>query len=220
MPDIFTIQNLSYHPDNKPILTDINLTIPTSVNLTIVGPSGSGKSTLLRLLATLLTPTAGHILFQGQPQSSYPKQTYRQQVSYCFQQPTLFGDTVQDNLSFPFVIRNQAFDNDKAQQALANVDLEPETLTQPITELSGGEKQRVALIRNLMFTPKVLLLDEVTAGLDADTKAVVHRLINHYRNQGVTVLSVTHDETEIAAAEHLITIKAGRLEDVHDSFNR
>lgn len=216
MPDIFNIQNLSYHPDNKPILTDINLTIPTGANLTIVGPSGSGKSTLLRLLATLLTPTAGKILFQGQPQSSYPKQTYRQQVSYCFQQPTLFGDTVQDNLSFPFEIRNQAFDETQAKQALANVDLAPEMLTQPITELSGGEKQRVALIRNLMFTPEVLLLDEVTAGLDADTKAVVHRLINQYRDQGVTVIAVTHDETEITAAEQLITIKAGRLEDAHE----
>lgn len=216
MTAIFEIHSLGYQPESRPILADINLDIETGSNLTIVGPSGSGKSTLLRLLATLLTPTSGEILFEGKPQSALPKPQFRQQVSYCFQQPTLFGETVQDNLQFPFEIRGKAFDQELAEQSLTEVDLAKEMLTQPITELSGGEKQRVALIRNLMFTPKVLLLDEISAGLDADTKAVVHRLIEQYRAKGVTVLSVTHDETEIAAADQLITIRDGRLEANHE----
>lgn len=216
MQPTFTINQLSYHPDNKAVLTDINLSIAAGSYTTVVGPSGSGKSTLLRLLATLLAPTSGSILYQGQPQSSYTKPEYRKLVSYCFQQPSLFGETVSDNLNFPFAIRNQSVDDKKINQALESVDLSPAMLTQPITELSGGEKQRVALIRNLLFTPQVLLLDEVTAGLDADTKHIVHRLMNQYHQEGVTILSITHDETEISAAKELITIKNGHLEVPHE----
>ena len=77
--------------------------------------------------------------------------------------------------------------------------------------LSGGEKQRVALIRNLMFKPKVLLLDEVTAGLDADNKKVVHMLISSYRKSGGTVIAVTHDTDELRQAEQIIRIEEGRI---------
>ncbi|WP_461241062.1 ABC transporter ATP-binding protein [Paucilactobacillus sp. N302-9] len=216
MQPTFTIKQLSYHPDHKAVLTDINLSIAAGSYTTVVGPSGSGKSTLLRLLATLLTPTSGSILYQGQPQSDYTKPEYRKLVSYCFQQPSLFGETVADNLSFPFSIRNQAVDEQKVHQALKSVDLSPDMLTQPITELSGGEKQRVALIRNLLFPPQVLLLDEISAGLDADTKHIVHRLMEQYHHDGITILSVTHDETEISEAKDIITIKNGRLEVPHE----
>lgn len=209
---IFDIKGLGYTVDNHIIIHHLTLQIPKGANLTIAGPSGSGKSTFLRLLATLITPTEGTIFFDGKDQQSYPKPEYRKQVSYCFQQPTLFGETVRDNLKFPFDIRNTTFDEQKVLTALESVELTAEMIDQPITELSGGEKQRVALVRNLLFTPKVLLLDEISAGLDADTKGVVHRLIQSYRESGVTVLSVTHDETEIAAADDLLTIRDGMLE--------
>ena len=78
---------------------------------------------------------------------------YRKEVSYCFQQPVLFGQTVADNLAFPFIIRQFPFDQHRALAALAAVDLPPRFLEQAISELSGGEKQRVALVRNLLFDP-------------------------------------------------------------------
>ncbi|MCI1893488.1 MAG: ATP-binding cassette domain-containing protein [Lactobacillus sp.] len=209
---LFSLDHVGYRTPDREILTDISFNVDAGEYITISGPSGSGKSTLLRLLATLLTPTSGQITYHDQPQSSYPKTTYRQAVSYCFQQPSLFGDTVQDNLAFPFELRNQPFDAAKAQAALAQVDLPTSMLTKPITELSGGEKQRVALIRNLLFEPDVILLDEVTTGLDAATKTIVHELIEGLNQKGLTVLAVTHDETEINVAHRLLTITAGRLE--------
>ncbi|TLQ04605.1 ATP-binding cassette domain-containing protein [Pediococcus stilesii] len=212
MANIFTVSKLGYQIDGIEILKNIDFTIEEGEYVTISGPSGSGKSTFLRLLATLLTPTSGEIIFEGKQQNDIPKETYRREVSYCFQQPSLFGTTVQDNLAFPFEIRNQAFDEQKSELALESVDLKSTFLHKNITELSGGEKQRVALIRNLLFTPRVLLLDEVTTGLDADTKEIVHKLIeNLNQKKDVTILAITHDESEISLAHRLVTIKDGRM---------
>ena len=133
-------------------------------------------------------------------------------VSYCYQQPSLFGETVEDNLAFPFQIRQKPVNHDRMVKALADVNLPADMLTKNITELSGGEKQRVALIRNLIFTPKVLLLDEITTGLDAATKDTVHQVMANFTKQGVTIITVTHDESELAAADRLITIVDGRME--------
>ncbi len=91
-----------------------------------------------------------------------PIETYRQKVSYCFQQPTLFGETVYDNLLFPFTVRQEAFNQEKVVALLQQVKLPAAYLEKKIAELSGGERQRVALLRNIIFVPDVLLLDEVT----------------------------------------------------------
>ncbi|MFD1484874.1 ATP-binding cassette domain-containing protein [Lacticaseibacillus baoqingensis] len=212
----FELTGIRYVADAQTILHDIDLTVAPGEYLTLAGPSGSGKSTLLRLLATLLTPTSGTITYAGQPQASYDKIDYRREVSYCFQQPSLFGETVADNLRFPFEIRKQAFDDAQATSALADVALAPTMLEKPITSLSGGEKQRVALIRNLLFTPKVLLLDEITTGLDLDTKNIIHALITKLNAQGITIIAVTHDEGEIQAAHRLIHLVNGTMEAQHD----
>lgn len=209
---LLTLAAVGYTPHATPILTDISFTVMPGEFVTIAGPSGSGKSTLLRLIATLLTPTTGTITYAGQPQSSYEKTAYRREVSYCFQQPSLFGRTVQDNLTFPFTIRQQPADPERLTAALATMSLPATMLTKPIPELSGGEKQRVALLRNLLFEPKLLLLDEVTTGLDAVTKDTVHQVIAAANARGVTVLSVTHDDRELAQATRTITIAAGRQE--------
>ncbi|WP_228765776.1 ABC transporter ATP-binding protein [Bombilactobacillus apium] len=177
-----------------------------------MGPSGSGKSTLLRLIASLITPTTGTIKYQGRPQSQWAKPQYRQAVSYSVQQPTLFGETVQDNLAFPFIIRNLDFDRSRAESALDQVDLVPQRLKATINSLSGEEKQRVALVRNLLFLPQVLLLDEVTTRLDSATKSCIHKLLAHYHEQGLNIFWVTHDESEIQAADQFLLIKVGHLE--------
>ena len=209
---IFDIQNVGLTVSRRTLLANISFKVAPGEFVTISGPSGSGKSTLLLLLATLLTPTEGQIIFSGQPQQEYETTADRRMVSYCYQQPSLFGETVEDNLAFPFQIRQKPVNHDRMVKALADVNLPADMLTKNITELSGGEKQRVALIRNLIFTPKVLLLDEITTGLDAATKDTVHQVMANFTKQGVTIITVTHDESELAAADRLITIVDGRME--------
>ena len=97
------------------------------------------------------------------------------------------------------------------EQVLESVDLKPDFLNKNITELSGGEKQRVALIRNLLFKPEVLLLDEITTGLDNDSKEIVHRLIQNVHKDNTTIIQVTHDNDEIHQADQIIKVAEGKL---------
>ena len=191
MNSLISLEKVNYQISDQHILHDIDWQIPAGAHITLTGPSGGGKSTLLRIIAAMISKTSGTLIFDGQPIESYDPIMYRRQVSYCFQQPTLFGETVADNLAFPYQIRKQVM----------------------IIELSGGERQRVALIRNILFLPKVLLLDEVTAGLDENNKQIVHAWLRQLNEQDhVTTIMITHDATEIAAADQLAKVIAGRLE--------
>lgn len=214
MTVIFDIQEVGLAVTEKVILDKITFQVNQGERVTLVGPSGSGKSSILKLLAGLVSPTQGTILVSEKNLSDLDMVFHRRTVSYCFQQPVLFGKTVKDNLAFPFEIHQLPFDQQKVEASLSSVALSPDFLEKKITELSGGEKQRVALIRNLLFEPEALLLDEVTAGLDAKTKMIVHQLIDNYRKSGKTIIEVTHDQSEIDAAERLITIEGGKL--IHD----
>ncbi|MEO1770904.1 ABC transporter ATP-binding protein [Candidatus Enterococcus ferrettii] len=210
---LLEIKNISYQPDQQLIINHINMLVEANDFLTISGPSGGGKSTLLRLIASLATPTSGEIIFSGRNQSDYPYTEYRRHVSYCFQQPTLFGDSVRDNLIFPYQIRGKIANEESMLEHLQMVDLPKSYLDKPITQLSGGERQRVALIRNILFLPRILLLDEVTAGLDERNKAIIQQLIAQIHQNKVTILQVTHDEAEIQAADTIMWIKGGQLTD-------
>ena len=208
---IFELDNLGFVSPEKMILEGISLSIKEGEHLTITGPSGSGKSSLLKLLAALVSPSSGQLFYQGQELGDLDPVAYRREVSYCFQQPVLFGQTVRDNVAFPFEIRQIPFDQERVLTALARLNLGPEFLEKPIKDLSGGEKQRVALVRNLLFEPKVLLLDEVSSGLDEKTKILLRTFLNDLHQEGVTLIEVTHDQQEIEAAERLVTIVGGRL---------
>lgn len=210
---ILTLKDVSYTVNQQQIIPDFNLTVAANDFLTITGPSGCGKSTILKLIASLATPTSGEIIFAGKNQRDYERPLYRQQVSYCFQQPTLFDQTVRDNLQLPFQIRGQDFDQKRVTNYLELVDLPTDFLDKKITDLSGGERQRVALIRNLIFPPKILLLDEVTAGLDSRSKAIVQDLIRQLTQDKITLIQVTHDSDELKTAPHIIRMQQGAIVD-------
>jgi putative ABC transport system ATP-binding protein len=208
---IFQVKHLFYKVDETTILKDINLEIQKGKYITVVGPSGSGKSTLMRILASMISPTSGEVMFDGKSIETYDPISYRQKVSYAFQQPTLFGKTVRENLEFPFEVRKETVDEAKIIDYLKMVNLDESYIDKSVNDVSGGEKQRIALLRNLLFPPEVLITDEVTAGLDAENKEIVHKMLNQFNQRGLTILRVTHDETEISAATDKITIRKGEL---------
>ena len=211
MEKIFQVKHLFYKVDETTILKDINLEIQKGKYITVVGPSGSGKSTLMRILASMISPTSGEVMFDGKSIETYDPISYRQKVSYAFQQPTLFGKTVRENLEFPFEVRKETVDEAKIIDYLKMVNLDESYIDKSVNDVSGGEKQRIALLRNLLFPPEVLITDEVTAGLDAENKEIVHKMLNQFNQRGLTILRVTHDETEIEAAADKITIRKGEL---------
>lgn len=208
---LFRFHHVGLEIAEKIILSDLTLTIEEGERLTLVGPSGSGKSSILKLLAGLTSVSQGHLYVEGKDISTLDMPQYRRDVSYCFQQPVLFGETVEDTLTFPFMIRGLDFDSKKAVEALEQVNMTPNYLNHQIKDLSGGEKQRVALIRNMLFEPRVLLLDEISTGLDASTKSLVHGVISDYHRAGKTIVEVTHDKEEIANALNKLTIEGGRI---------
>lgn len=215
---ILSLTDISYQVEQRLILNKVNLEVQAGDFLTLTGPSGGGKSTLLKIIASLISPSDGEIIFQGQNQRDYEVTTYRQLVSYCFQQPSLFGQTVADNLQFPFVIRNEASSQVQIEQALTKVNLPTSYLNKNITELSGGEKQRVALLRNTMFLPKILLLDEVTVGLDARSIEIVHQFIKQlWQDAGLTIIQITHNQAELSQAAKVLWLEEGSLSDVTTS---
>ncbi|EMN1409347.1 iron efflux ABC transporter ATP-binding subunit FetA [Enterobacter chuandaensis] len=215
---VLQIKDVGFRVANNTILQHVGFNLSPGEFKLITGPSGCGKSTLLKIVASLLSPTEGTILFEGQDIASLSPESYRQQVSYCVQTPTLFGDTVFDNLIFPWQIRNKTPEPEKFINDLARFGLAKETLTKSVSELSGGEKQRVSLIRNLQFLPKVLLLDEITSALDDANKRNVNEIIHRYaREQNIAVLWVTHDSNEITHADDVITLQphGGKMQEAN-----
>ena len=215
---LLQIRDVGYSVGGNRILQNVNLSLSPGEFKLVTGPSGCGKSTLLKIIASLLSPTRGTIEFEGVDIRTLSPETYRQQVSYSVQTPSLFGDTVYDNLIFPWQIRGKTPEPERFVTDLAQFGLAQETLTKSVSELSGGEKQRVSLIRNLQFLPKVLLLDEITSALDERNKRNVNNIIHRYaREQHVAVLWVTHDANEISHADDVITLRpqSGKMQEAN-----
>lgn len=215
---LLQIKDVGFRIANNTILQHVDFCLTPGEFKLITGPSGCGKSTLLKIVASLLSPTSGAIMFEGKDIATLSPESYRQQVSYCMQTPSLFGETVYDNLIFPWQLRNKTPEPETFLADLARFGLAQETLSKPINALSGGEKQRVSLIRNLQFLPKVLLLDEITSALDETNKANVNEIIHRYaREQNIAVLWVTHDANEIAHADEVITLQpqGGKMQEAN-----
>ena len=209
---LLEMEHLSFVSDGKVILDDISYSLEEGEFLSITGPSGSGKSTLLKIIATILSRTEGEIRYQGKSLDEYVPTEYRKEVSYTFQTPVLFGKIVRDNLAFPYEIRKKEFDEKKAVAYLESVGLPKEYLNKEINTLSGGEKQRVALIRNVLFQPKILLLDEVTSALDEANRQIIWKWLQEMRNHSdMTIIMVSHNEEESSLADKNIHIVAGKI---------
>ena len=211
---VLRFENVSLEIHECQILRSISFEVRQSESITIVGPSGSGKSTILKLASSLVSPTGGTIFFHGKPIESYAPTEYRQRVAYCFQQPYLFGQTVRGNLAFPFTMRGRSVDTKRIKELFDLFHMNLDLLEKSNTELSGGEMQRVCLIRSLLFAPEVLLLDEVTSALDTENTEWVEQGLMQLHKEGLTLLQVTHNpEQSVRMGQRRMTVKDGLITD-------
>lgn len=209
---LLELKNVSYIKEEKSILEGVSLQVEEGDFMMLAGPSGSGKSTLLKLFSHLISPTSGNVLFRGRDMLSYDPISLRREITYCVQSGALFGRTVEDNMRFPFEARGQSFDRAAAEALLRRFGLGEGILAEEIRNLSGGEKQRVALARTLVMKPAVVLLDEVTSALDLENTRIVEEVIREFNGKGTTVLWITHSpEQSRKLGNKLLTVEDGKI---------
>jgi putative ABC transport system ATP-binding protein len=198
------------------ILRDIDLAVMPGEAVAIVGASGSGKSTLLALLAGLDTPTAGTVQLDGADLFALDEDARAElrgrAVGFVFQSFQLLPSlTALENVMLPLELAGRADAEDAAGEILARVGL-AERLQHYPKHLSGGEQQRVALARAFVVRPKLLLADEPTGSLDAESgEAVIALLFELNREAGTTLVLVTHDEQLARRCQRALRLAAGRI---------
>ncbi|ARJ51475.1 ABC transporter ATP-binding protein [Staphylococcus lutrae] len=187
------LTNVSYQIAQRHILKQVNIHVESGEAIAVVGPSGSGKSTLLKVIADLLSPTEGDLCFKGKSYDQYKPEMLRQHISYLPQSVTLLSGTIRDNLAFPAQVRREPFDKAKAKSLMAKVGLKKYRLSDKVQNMSGGEKQRITIVRQLMFTPDLLMLDEATSALDDKNSRQIEKLVFDLVEKGMSVLWITHN---------------------------
>ncbi|HBJ36123.1 MAG TPA: ABC transporter ATP-binding protein [Planctomycetaceae bacterium] len=218
----------SYQKDSLevPVLRGVDLDVPHGKITAMVGRSGSGKSTLMHLLATLDRPDQGEIYFRGKRidnASRAERDAFRNRdIGVIFQFYHLLPElSAVENVLAPMMIGQstwQYFRHRKAARLRAEAMLDRVGLlhraSHKPSELSGGEMQRTAIARSLMTQPSVLLADEPTGNLDAETGLDILQLLRGLnREDGLTVVMITHDDSIAAGADNLLRMKNGRIQD-------
>lgn len=207
------VENISKTFGNYQALSQVNLEIKNGSLVGLLGPSGSGKSTLLRILAGLEMPDSGRIWLEGQDATKFTLQ--QREIGFVFQNYALFPHlTVSKNISFGLDIRNIDINlkKQRIQELLQLVQLEKFADRYP-HQLSGGQRQRIALARALAVEPKVLLLDEPFAALDAKIRKQLRSWLRTLHQQiSVTTVFVTHDHQEAMELAHeIVILNNGRI---------
>ena len=210
-------------PDNAAALTVLNqvsLEVIHGEALAIIGPSGSGKSTLLQIIGTLDRPTSGTVSLDGQDLSAFDDQQIaavrNRQIGFVFQahyllpQCTVWENVLVPTLACPDAALRKGAD-ERAERLLKRVGLSERKSHRP-GELSGGERQRVAVVRALINQPQLLLADEPTGSLDhASAQALGQLLLDLNREEGVTLIVVTHALELARRMGRVLELRDGRL---------
>lgn len=210
----------SYGPDGQTrVLSDISLAVGDGDSVAIVGPSGSGKSTLLNLIGTLDVPDTGSVLLDdidlaGKSETELAR-IRNEKIGFVFQQHHLLPQcNVFENVLIPTVVHRSGDDVEaRARELLKRVGLS-ERLTHRPGQLSGGECQRVAVVRALINGPSILLADEPTGSLDrTGADDLCSLLVDLNREHGVTLIAVTHSERLAAKMGKQYLLQDGSLTD-------
>lgn len=204
------VSRLTPPPDSHPILQKISFRIAIGEILAVIGPSGAGKSTLLRLLNRLEEPSSGTIHLDSQDTRSLAPAELRRRVGLVMQRAYLFSGTVAENIAFGPAQHKIQLAPGTIDSLLEEVGL-PGYADRDTTTLSGGEAQRVALLRTLANQPELLLLDEPTSALDAANRQSVEELILRLiRERNLTCLWVTHNADQARLADRILQLEAGK----------
>ncbi len=179
----------------KEIIDISTLIIKKDSITSLIGPSGSGKTTILKLLNKILSPTEGRILFKGQSLYQIDSVTHRRHITMLSQSPAMFDGDLKDNLIVGLKFQKREIPGDDVlADMLLKVKLDKE-LSCPVQNLSGGEKQRLALGRVLLLDSEVYLLDEPSSSLDEKAaEAIIEMIVGYTRSENKTLVMVTHSE--------------------------
>ncbi|MCX2740317.1 ABC transporter ATP-binding protein [Pontibacter anaerobius] len=208
---MLTIENLHKTYHTHTVLHQVTLELPLGQVLAVLGRSGCGKTTLLKTVAGLLVPDAGSINWAGASMEAAPPRN--REMVYLSQEPLLFPHlSVFENIAYGLRVRKEAEVQAKVERMLQELELQEHAQKKP-AQLSGGQRQRVAFGRAIIFLPRVLLLDEPFASLDAQTRASMQQLfLRLARKYSITALFVTHDVKEaLLIGDRFAYMAAGKL---------
>jgi subfamily B ATP-binding cassette protein MsbA len=210
--------NVSFeYVPGKPVLKNVSFEVAPGTMAAFVGPSGAGKSTIMHLFLRLHDPTAGRVLVDGTDLKSVKLDSYLKQVAVVPQTTFLFGSSVGDNIRYGNL--DATLDEVRHAAAEAEIDQFIEGLPQGYdtylgegTKLSGGQKQRIGIARALIRNPRILILDEATASLDARAEVAVLRTLEKAR-AGRTVLCIAHRLRAVQGADVIFVLEQGEITD-------
>ncbi|WP_338754129.1 ABC transporter ATP-binding protein [Bacillus sp. FJAT-52991] len=212
------LKDLSFsYSENKPVLKQFNLHIPTGKTTAFVGPSGSGKTTLFALFERFYHPDRGQILLGERNIHQFQLEDWRNQIGYVSQESPIMSGTILENISYGME-GEISFEDVKRAAQLANadefIDRLPDQYDTEVGErgmkLSGGQRQRIAIARAFMRNPKILLLDEATSNLDSASEQLVQKALDQLMN-GRTTLVIAHRLSTIVNADQIAVIENGRI---------
>lgn len=205
-----------YANSPAPALQSVNLSIQRGEFVAIVGPSGSGKSTLLNLIGCLDRPTSGHVVVLGEDTRELSdgrlSRIRNRSIGFVFQAFNLVPElTVHENVELPLIYAGVSRKRrDLTSAALTAVGIS-HCADQRAGRLSGGEQQRAAIARALVSDPPLILADEPTGSIDAQSADHIMRLLSELHDQGRTIVIVTHNQDVAASAQRVVIIEAGAI---------
>ena len=215
------VKNVTVKFGEKYALKDVSFSVNARSKTAIIGPTAAGKTQLLYLLTGLLTPTSGEICFDGKDINEYDKESLHSQVGFVFQDSVMFNLSLRENIAFSNTSKDlPAQTGENIEKAIETSELKDyiEALPQKLdtmvsergTSLSGGQKQRIMLARALALNPKILLLDDFTARVDANTeKKILSNVARNYPD--LTLISVTQKISSIEHYDQIILLMEGEL---------
>ena len=209
---VLYIDNLTKKYGKKTVLDIKSLTIEKEKITCITGPNGCGKSTLLNIIAGLDDEFSGDISYNGQALS----RSIADNMTYVFQKPYLFKRSVLENIAYPLKLRGLSHEQRDKRAMEMMVRFEIEGLKDERADLlSGGESQKVALARALVFEPKLLLLDEPTSSIDPDSIEVMEReILDFNKKTQATIVIVTHNMDQASRLCHnILSLNQGKVVD-------